>query len=223
MHGLGGSDLVGVTWAVIDFEGLTPAGRSPEPVEVAVVAGRLTGEGAWVESGRFASLMRPPADVAVTAFDTAQTGITAAMLAGAPSAGRVMAALDARFDAPPYRLVAHSAHTEATLIGGQRRHCPALAAIPLICTVRLARAVLPELGSHTLDRVARHLGLPIPADRHRALADAELTAQVFTRLAMGGARAGRWRTLLELQAAGGVYVKPEPSRQAAQAVQNELF
>ncbi|MEU7835034.1 MULTISPECIES: 3'-5' exonuclease [unclassified Nonomuraea] len=223
MRSLGMSDLVGVTWAVIDFEGLTPASRSPVPIEVAVVAGRLTGDGAWVESGRFTSLMSPPADVPVTAFTTAQSGITAAMLAAAPPADQVMCALDACFVAPPYRLVAHSAHTEATLIGGQRRHCPTVAAIPLICTVRMARVVLPELGSHTLDRVASRLGLTIPADRHRALPDAELTAQVFTRLAVEGVRADRWRTLLELQAVGGVYVKPEPSRQAARVVQSELF
>ncbi|MBN6050751.1 3'-5' exonuclease, partial [Nonomuraea sp. RK-328] len=138
MDSLGESDLVKLTWAVIDFEGLTPAGRPPVPIEVAVVAGRLTGGGTWVESGRFASLMQPPADVPVTEFDTAQTGISATMLAAASPAERVMTALDARFVAPPYRLVAHSAHTEATLIGGQRRHCPTLAAIPLICTPRCA-------------------------------------------------------------------------------------
>ncbi|MEU7005009.1 3'-5' exonuclease [Nonomuraea sp. NPDC046570] len=189
MGSLGDSGLTAVTWAVIDFEGLTPAGRSPVPIEVAVVAGRLTGDAGWVERGRFVSLMRPPVDVPVTSFDTALTGITAAMLAAAPPADRVMAALDARFDAPPYRLVAHSAHTEATLIGGQRRHCPTAAAIPLICTVRLARAMLPELGSHSLDRVARRPGLAIPADRHRALPDAELTVQVFTLLVVEGVRA----------------------------------
>ena len=31
-------DLDGTTFIVIDFEALTPAGRSPEPVEVAAIA-----------------------------------------------------------------------------------------------------------------------------------------------------------------------------------------
>lgn len=113
--------------------------------------------------------------------------------------------------------------TDEAAVIAARPACRTVAAIPLICTVRLARVVLPELGSHSLDRVASRLGLTIPADRHRALPDAELTAQVFTRLAVKGLRADHWRTLLELQAVGGVYVRPEPSHQAAQVVQSELF
>jgi hypothetical protein len=34
-------DFGAVTWIVIDFETLTPAGRSPVPIEVAAVAGRF--------------------------------------------------------------------------------------------------------------------------------------------------------------------------------------
>ncbi|TMR37899.1 3'-5' exonuclease [Nonomuraea zeae] len=152
--------------------------------------------------------MRLPPDVPVTELFVTHTGITAAMLARAAPAAQVMARLEARLNAPPYRLVAHSAHTEATLIGGQRRHCPTLAAIPLICTVKLARALLPELRSHKLDLVARRLGLALPADRHRAMPDVELTSKVFTRLTVDGVRTGRWRTLLELQRVGGINPKP---------------
>ncbi len=156
----------------------------------------------------------------MTSFDVEQTGVTAAMLAGGPEACEVMAARDARFGALPYRLVAHSAHTEATLIGGQREHCPVMAAIALVCTVRLARLV--ELGSHSLERVAGRLGLPIPANRHRALPDAALTAQEFVRLLIEGVRAGRWRTVLEVQAAAGLCVKPAADRSGASA-QSGLF
>ncbi|MFD9947174.1 PolC-type DNA polymerase III [Nonomuraea sp. NPDC059023] len=214
--------LTTLTWAVIDFEGLTPAGRPPEPIEVAAVSGRLTDAGTWVEAGRFTSLMRPPPEVSVTDRGVAMTGITREMLSQAPTAAEVMADLDGLFGDPPYRLVAHHAATEATLIGGQRRHCPTLAAIPLICTVKLARLLLPELSSHKLDLVARRLGLQIPADRHRALPDVELTLQVFIRLMVQGAQAGRWRNLLDLQAVGGVYVKSE-ARPAAGVRQSELF
>ncbi|MFB7026579.1 MULTISPECIES: glycosyltransferase family 2 protein [unclassified Streptomyces] len=67
------------TLVVIDFEGLTPAGRPAEPIEVAApalhpVAGRL------VEVGRFEEPMRPPADVPVTARDVRLKGITPQML-----------------------------------------------------------------------------------------------------------------------------------------------
>jgi hypothetical protein len=71
--------------------------------------------------------------VPVTRFDQAQTGLTA---------------LDARLARPRYRLVAHSAHAEATMIAGQRQHFPPLGATSLLCSVRVSRAAFPELSSH---------------------------------------------------------------------------
>jgi DNA polymerase III epsilon subunit-like protein len=139
------------TFVVIDFEALTPAGQPPVPIEVAAIAGRFTEEGDWAESGRFQSLMRPPDDVPFTSSGQALTGLTGQALAGQPPAGEVMAALSARLAKPPYRLVAHSAHTEATVIAGQRQHCPKLAATSLLCTVKLSRLAFPELDSHRLD------------------------------------------------------------------------
>jgi DNA polymerase III subunit epsilon len=127
-------------FVVIDFEGLTQAGRSPEPIEVAAVTLLCRPDGTLDELDRFDSLMRPPPDVPVTAWDQS-TGITAALLADAPPAGEVMAALDARVigvataAGHEVRLFAHSAGTERTLIHGKRNHCPGLAATPLLNTV----------------------------------------------------------------------------------------
>ena len=73
--------FLGATYIVIDFEALTPAGRSPVPVEVAAIAGKFTPAGDWQQTSRFQSLMRPPDDVPVTSFDRAQTGLTARELA----------------------------------------------------------------------------------------------------------------------------------------------
>lgn len=100
------------TFAVIDFETLTPSGRPAEPIEVAAVAGMFH-HGGWTETGRFQSLMRPPDEVAVTRSDTAMTGLTSKELRTPQPAGPVLAALDARLSKPPYRLVAHSAQTGA--------------------------------------------------------------------------------------------------------------
>ncbi|WP_345709491.1 3'-5' exonuclease [Kitasatospora paranensis] len=166
-----------------------------------------------VEVGRFESLIRPPADVPVTAFDTAQTGITTPMLAAAPTAATVMARLDAHLSVPPYRLVAHHASTEAGMIAHQAGHCPTLASTPLLDTVRLAKAVLPGLGTYRLDSLLGYYGIPRPADRHRAMPDVEVTVQVLARLLADGCAAGRWRTLLDLDAAAGLQPKrlsPEP-------------
>jgi DNA polymerase-3 subunit epsilon len=195
-----------LTLVVLDFEGLTPAGRPAEPIEVAALALRPTG-GRLAEAGRFEALIRPPADVPVTAMDVQQTGITAKMLATAEPAATVMARLDAHLIAPPYRIVAHHASTEAGLIAHQAAHCPHLASTPLLDTVRLARAVLPGLGSYRLDNLLGYYGIPKPADRHRAMPDVEVTAQVLARLLADGCAAGRWRTLLDLDATAGMQPK----------------
>ncbi|MFH8257695.1 PolC-type DNA polymerase III [Streptomyces roseolus] len=135
------------TFVVIDFEGLTPAGRPPEPIEVAALTLRPAGS-RLQEVGRFEELMRPPADVPVTARDVRLKGITQTMLSTAAPAAEVMARLDAHLTAPPYRLVAHHASTEAGIISRQAAHCPVLAATPLLDTLRLAKTVLPSLGSY---------------------------------------------------------------------------
>ena len=52
------------------------------------------------------------------------------------------------------------------------------------CTVRLARKRLPQLSNHKLATVYRHLCGDIPAgtQRHRALDDARMTAQIWLEL-----------------------------------------
>ncbi|MFJ4679078.1 PolC-type DNA polymerase III [Kitasatospora sp. NPDC088783] len=213
--------LAALTLVVIDFEGLTPAGRPAEPTEIAALALRPE-RGRLVEVGRFESLIRPPADVPVTARDVVQTGITAAMLAGADPAAAVMARLDAHLSAPPYRLIAHHAPTEAGMIARQAEHCPRLAAVPLLDTVRLARALLPGLGSYRLDHLLAHYAIARPADRHRAMPDVTATARLLELLLNEGCAAGRWRTLLDLDAAAGLPPKhPAPHRPGPQ--QHALF
>ena len=52
-----------------------------------------------------------------------------------------------------------------------------------LCTVRLARRILPQLRSRSLDWVARHYNVEIPAGmRHRAAGDALATAHCLLRL-----------------------------------------
>ena len=54
-------------------------------------------------------------------------------------------------------------------------------ALPPLCTVRLARALLPKLKRRNLDELTRYFGIRIQ-DRHRALGDAVATAQALLRL-----------------------------------------
>ncbi|HKP16370.1 MAG TPA: 3'-5' exonuclease [Gemmatimonadaceae bacterium] len=73
-----------------------------------------------------------------------------------------------------------------------------------LCTVRLARRLLPQLRSRSLDWVARHYDVQIePGKRHRAAGDAVATAHCFLRL-LDDARAHgceRWSDLERLLAA----------------------
>lgn len=205
------------TFHVLDFETTTPRGYHPEPIEVAVVSLRVAGT-ELAETARLTRLMRPPAHAPVTAFDTAQTGITPRMMAAAPLAAEVLAWLDSQLcAAQPVLLVAHHAPAEAAVLYDYRQHCPYLAATHLLDTVRLARAVHPNLASHGLDALMTALGIPRPADRHRALADVQVTVQIFKHLIVAGAQAGLWSTLRQLRKAAGYQAK------AAMPVQEALF
>ncbi|MGH3622097.1 MAG: 3'-5' exonuclease [Sciscionella sp.] len=185
------------TFVVIDFETTTPRGHRPEPIDIAVLSLHVQG-GELIETTRFTTLMRPPPHAPITTFDTQQTGITTAMVTAQPSAAEVLAQLDRRFTRPPYLLVAHNAPTEAGILYHYRQHCPRLAGLDVLDTVRLARHLYPELPNRTLDTLLTHLTIPIPRDRHRAMPDVEVTARLFTRMVTDGGQ--HWSALRELRA-----------------------
>ncbi|WP_327591372.1 3'-5' exonuclease (plasmid) [Nonomuraea sp. NBC_00507] len=170
------------TFVVIDFEATTPKGYPAQPIEVAALALRYE-SGAWAAGRQFSSLIQPPAFAPVTPAVTAQTGLTPEQVSQAPSPAEALGALDRRFAAgKQYLLVAQHAATEANIIYNQREHCPALARIDLLDTVPLARYLVPGLHNYQLDTLLAHFSIKQPADRHRAYADVEVTAQVFIRL-----------------------------------------
>lgn len=164
------------TVAVIDFEttGISP-GQGARATEIAAVLVR----GGQVV-GRYASLMRSGAWV--PPFIEQLTGISNAMLADAPPAAHVMREV-ADFTAG-CGLVAHNAAFDRQFW----RHELALAELdaahlPFACTLLLSRRLYPEAPNHQLGTLAR-LHRIAPAGRaHRALADAEVTAQLWLRIA----------------------------------------
>lgn len=108
------------------------------------------------------------------------TGITDAMVRGAPTfesiadellgvlAGRIFVAHNARFDWS--FLDASLQRARGLGLGG-----------PNLCTVRLARRLLPGVGSCGLDNLTHVLALDNSA-RHRACGDADVTARLLERL-----------------------------------------
>jgi DNA polymerase-3 subunit epsilon len=214
------SALAETTFVVLDFEGTTPRGYSPEPIEVAAVALRHGGDGCdgdgWRQVWTFEALMKPPPHAPVTGFDGAQTGITAAMLADKPTADVVLAQFDAQLTAGPHLLVAHNAATEGGMIYRYRDHCPTLAFTHLLDTVKLSRALLPDSPGYSLDALIDHLRLPRPARRHRAMPDVEATIALFEHLVDVAAAQGV-RSMADVVRACGATAK------ATLPVQDSIF
>jgi len=160
--------------AVIDFEtsGLLPeaGGRA---TEVAIV---LTEQGRVVD--RYQSLMN--AGVWIPPFITELTGISNAMVREAPAAAQVMAEA-ARFvgDRP---LVAHNASFDRKFWQSELARVGLEAPQPFACTVLLSRRLYPDAPNHKLGTLAEFHALPRNGRAHRALSDAEVTAELLLRI-----------------------------------------
>jgi DNA polymerase-3 subunit epsilon len=194
--------FLATTFVVIDFETTTPAGYPAQPIEVAALALRYR-QRAWVRVGTSTSLIQPPAFAPVTSADTAQTGLTAEQLRQAPTPAEALGALDRRFTAGPYLLVAQHAATEANVIHNQRDYCPGLARTDFIDTIPLAKQVAPDLANYKLDTLLAHFSIRQPVDRHRAGADVEVTAQVFFQLIRAADEMPQFSDLAALVKAAG--------------------
>jgi|SRR5579884_326401 len=209
--------FVATTFIVLDFESTTPAGQPPEPIEVAAV-GLRRADSSWQRTATFSSLIRPPSHAPITLSDVQQTGITRAMVADASPAGDVLARLDARLTAGPYLLVAHNAPTEAGCLHAYREACPTLSRTHLLCTVRLARHLLPGFSyGYGLDALINHFALPRPHQRHRAMPDVEATVELFQRLVELADEAGAPGSLDALMHHAGYVAK------ATRPVQEPIF
>jgi DNA polymerase III epsilon subunit family exonuclease len=148
-----------------------PPSRVMEIGAARVHAGRIVAE--------FQTLVNPRAPI--PPFIAGLTGISDAMVASAPVFEEVAAAW-LRF-AGTSVLVAHNAvfdvrfinHEVASVFPGRRMMNSHL------CTVSLARRLLPGLKSFRLSALAEHFGVP-HRTRHRAGDDARATARVFLHL-----------------------------------------
>jgi len=127
---------------------------------------------------------------------TSLTGITQAMVEGAPQfadvADAVIAALAGRV------FVAHNARFDWGFVGAELRRTRDLALDgPRLCTVRLSRRLVRGEASYSLDALALRLGLEFDA-RHRAAGDALVTAKLLQML-LQRARDEGARTLADLE------------------------
>ena len=184
------------TIAVIDFEttGMSPS-QGARATEIAAV---LLRDGAVV--GRYQSLMRSGAWV--PPFIEQLTGISNRMLASAPPAEQVMREVSAFTRG--CALVAHNAsfdrgfwHAERRLAGIRAGfECTGLgdateqdsdpadtpAETPFGCTLLLSRRLYPHAPNHRLGTLAALHGIRPTGRAHRAMADAEMAAQLWLQI-----------------------------------------
>lgn len=135
---------------------------------------------------------------------TRLTGIDDTMVRGAPAfrdlAGELAAHLVGRV------FVAHNARFDLGFLDAEFRRVAPTPLVDLLagqlCTVRLARRLLPHLPRRNLDAVSMHYGVSID-DRHRAAGDALATARVLQGLLRDASRRGihTWDELEALLAA----------------------
>ncbi|WP_109477986.1 exonuclease domain-containing protein [Paraburkholderia sp. C35] len=107
------------------------------------------------------------------------TGITDAMVRGAPTFESVAAELFARLDGKLF--IAHNANFDRGFLRSEFQRVGCAFNPDMLCTVRLSRALFPAEKRHGLDALVERHAL-VPSDRHRALADADLIWQFWQRL-----------------------------------------
>jgi DNA polymerase-3 subunit alpha (Gram-positive type) len=157
---------------VLDFETTGLNARRDRIIEIGAV--RVRGGQVCEE---FASMVNP--GVPIPPRVTEITGITDVMVRDAPDAAdRIPALLDFIGAAP---IAAHNAPFDA---GFLREECARLGlpcAPAVIDTLELSRRLYPQLKSHRLGTVCKHLRISLK-NAHRAVHDARATAQALIRM-----------------------------------------
>lgn len=142
----------------------------------------------------FTSLVDP--GVSVSPWITRLTGIRNGMIRGAPTFGEILPEVRRQLDGSVF--VAHSAGYDWGFIREEiRRLGEPVPRGPRLCTVQLARRLLPGLERRGLDSLAEYYGIDIQ-ERHRARGDAIATARCFLRMLDDAERKG-WATWDDLK------------------------
>jgi DNA polymerase-3 subunit epsilon len=164
--------FAGQPFAVVDLETTGASAIYDRITEVAVV--RVL-DGEIVD--RYEQLVDPR--VAIPLFITRLTGIDARTIRGKPVFGDVAERVAQTLADGP--LVAHNASFDEAFLRHAFTRAGQKLSLPKLCTLRLARRLLPRQATYRLDGLTTYFGIK-NRSRHRAAGDAEATAQVLLRL-----------------------------------------
>jgi DNA polymerase III subunit epsilon len=115
----------------------------------------------------------------VSAGITALTGIDDTMLEGAPPFEDIAAELARRLAGRVF--VAHNSRFDYGFIRREFARLETNWRAPSLCTVRLSRALFPDMSHHNLDAVIERHGFTVEK-RHRAMPDAQVLWQLWRKL-----------------------------------------
>ncbi len=156
-------------FAIVDIEttGGKPARHHITEIAIVISDGQRVKE-------RFSTLVHTRQEIPV--FIQRLTGINNEMLEDAPRleeiAPRIMQLLHNKV------FVAHNVNFDFKFMARHLEQCGHRLSLKRICTVRLSRKIIPGLPSYSLGRLCKSLGIHVK-NRHRALGDAEATAELL--------------------------------------------
>jgi DNA polymerase III subunit epsilon len=163
-----------VSFAVVDVE--TTGARATGSDRVTEIAIATVRNGTVADV--YTTLINPERLIPV--HITGITGITWDMVKDQPCFRHVADEVTSRLAGHVF--TAHNASFDWRFVSEElRRGSGQTLAGPKLCTVRLARVLLPNLARRSLDHLANYFGIEI-ASRHRAAGDAEATAKALLRM-----------------------------------------
>jgi DNA polymerase-3 subunit epsilon len=156
---------------VLDFE---TTGLSPEHGDRAIEIGAVLVEHGEI-ADRFQRLMNP--GFRISRFIEGYTGITNEMLKGQPGCEEVMAEFS-EFIAG-HNIVAHNASFDRRFLDFELKRASCTHEGACCCSLLLSRRIYQDSPNHKLQTLVSHAGIRQTGRFHRALADAEMTAQLW--------------------------------------------
>ncbi len=179
-----------LNFCVLDFEtnGFAPGDRA---IEIGISLWR-GGE----ETDFFETLLNP--GTGVSPFVTRLTGIRGGDLVGQPSFQEILPRVVEMLEGAV--LVAHNLPFDGRILASEmeRAGVEKMPKHSRVCTLKLARRLLPKDDPKNLDAMAERFGLQFLA-RHRALGDARVTGALLHKLLDLGAESRLLDTLSDLQ------------------------
>ncbi|MBL0939813.1 MAG: 3'-5' exonuclease [Gemmatimonadaceae bacterium] len=163
-----------ITWAVVDVETTgTRAGSGDRITEIAIATVR---GGDVVDV--YSQLVNP--ERPIPPYITSLTHITWEMVRDQPVFRQIAEPVLERLQGAVF--VAHNAGFDWRFVSEELRRATGRELHgPRLCTVRMARALVPMLSRRSLDHVTHYFGIEIEA-RHRAAGDAVATAHALRRM-----------------------------------------